>query len=180
MLIDQTYFVGNLNIPGSESDPVLETLLWFIAKHEPVFLQKVLGYSLYKVYKADASDARIVAILSGAEYTDYNGNLRMLAPLVNTTTKESPIANYVYYWYMRNKATITTGVSEAKGVSENTVSVSPRQKMISAWNEMHNWMLDFLDFMYVKNLASPQVYPEFTDINHYEAAKSLGFMNPIF
>lgn len=48
----------------------------------------------------------------------------------------SVIANYVYYYWMRDKVSMTTGIGEAKAKSENASVVSPAYKMAKAWNEM--------------------------------------------
>lgn len=51
----------------------------------------------------------------------------------------SPIANYVYFYYMRDNATQTTRNSEKLSQSANATDVSPANKQRAAWNDMV-WM----------------------------------------
>lgn len=72
---------------------------------------------------------------------------------INTTTgtnKKSLIANYVYYWYMRNNWTNTATTGEVKPQNENAVIVSPALKMVRAWNEMSSWVCDLVDYLDAK------------------------------
>jgi len=43
---------------------------------------------------------------------------------------------YVYYWYRRNAVTSFSGTGEIVNANENSVVVSPVQKMVDRWNEM--------------------------------------------
>lgn len=95
--IDASYFVGDLNIPNSGSSEIAERITWFIQKYEPIFLQKLLGYPLYKAFIAGLAvtppatpDPRLINILYGCEYTDLNGNLQKWKGLIIT---DSPIYN---------------------------------------------------------------------------------------
>lgn len=85
---------------------------------------------------------------------------------INTTTgtnKKSLIANYVYYWYMRNNWTNTATTGEGKPQNENMASVSPALKMVRAWNEMTSWVCDLVDYLNAKK----DDYTEWTDQNIY-------------
>lgn len=75
MLIDRTYFVGQLLIPNALVDdgPVAPVVDNFIAKYEPTFLRTALGYELYKAMLLAPTDQRFVNILSGCDYTDLGG-----------------------------------------------------------------------------------------------------------
>lgn len=289
--IDASYFVGELDIPNNGEAAVAERIQFFINKYEPLFLEKLLGYPLYKAFITGMSvtppatpDVRFLNILSGCEYTDYNGQvqkwkgliltdnpfyntsggfiykkpvylkagttaglvanttsatfngtggtdnwigwtpiiyrvapmvpgvdysfdpgtgiLQLLVPgdkfgdgekffvqfelrtddvpTVDYSNDESPIADFVYYWYYRSLATQSTGFGEVQASAENSVSMSPKQKMVSAWNEMSAWVKEFNKFMRCTMNTTPQTYPEWTTRNEYEALKYFGFINPIF
>lgn len=283
--IDASYFVAELDIPNSDNPAVAERISYFIEKYEPTFLQKLLGYPLYKAFITGMNvvppaspDARFLAILTGAEYTDRNGYLQrwkglvltdnpfynlsggfiykkpqylkagttpglvvgassavftnwigwtpiiyraspltpdvdysydittgevdLLAPgdkfgdgekffvqfelrtddvpVIDFSTNESCIANFVYYWYYRSLASQSTGIGEVQTNAENAINISPRHKMISAWNEMHRWVREFVEFMQATQDRSPNTYPEWTQRNRYDALKTFGFINPIF
>lgn len=281
--IDASYFIGELNIPNTGETSVAERITWFINKYEPAFLEKLMGYPLFKAFVAGMNtpspDVRFLDILYGKEYTDYRGypkrwkglvktdnpvfnlagGLAYKKPLyltagvtagfvpgVNTVTfsdwigwtpiitrvgvmkpdvdysfdittglwtllrpgdkfgnneyffvqfeqrtdgvlpvidlsaNESCIANYVYYWYRRSNVTQYSGIGEVMTKAENSDNVNPRRKIASAWNEMHEWAMEFCDFMQATQDSTPAVYPEWTQANKYDALKAFGFMNPIF
>jgi hypothetical protein len=75
---------------------------------------------------------------------------------------ESPIAQYVYYWYMRKKDTTTGGVTEAKQQVHNAIAASAAQKMVTAWNNMCRTVFHF--YLFLDENADD--YPEFDlDVN---------------
>lgn len=75
--------------------------------------------------------------------------------------KKSLIANYVYWHWMENEATNTTGTGEKVAANANAVNASPGQKMVRAWNQMVWWNWELIEFL----LSNPTDYPQFTD--HY-------------
>lgn len=180
--IDATYFVGELTVPNSDKPEVLQRLTLFISKYEPLFLQKLFGYPLYKAFSAVAppTDQRFLDILNGKEYTDFQGRLQKWKGLVIPSLTQSCIANYVYYWYRRNSATQTAGIGEVVTQAENSRNDSPRKKMSSAWNEMHTWVIQFCQFMEATQVADPTIYPEWTLADEHAALQTFAFMNPIF
>lgn len=190
-LIDTTFFVANLNITNTDDATIAETLTWFINKYEQMFLEKLFGYPLYVKYKANPTDQRFKDIIDGKEYTDINGYLNKWNGLVETikeaipssgnspaisAQKQSIITNYVYYWYLRNAATQTAGIGEVRPQGENVTTVSPRQKMISAWNEMGDKIKQLMQFLD----ANQATYPEWTSIDKNATLKYFGFINPFF
>lgn len=70
----------------------------------------------------------------------------------------SPIAKYVYYWWMRGHATVTGGTGESIQQTHNGIMVNNNAKMVRAWNAMCREVFEFYLFidMYADN------YPEFT------------------
>lgn len=180
--IDASYFVGELNIPNTDQPEVVEAVVFFINKYEPIFLQKLFGYPLFKAFSAAVppTDQRFLDILNGKEYTDFQGRLQKWKGLLIPDLKESCIANYVYCKHKRNNATQSTGIGEVVTVAENSRNASPRKKAASAWNEMHEWVKQFCAFMEATQVADPTIYPEWTLADEHHALKIFGFMNPIF
>lgn len=178
-IIDTTFFVANINIPNSGDTDIASTINWFIQKYEKQFLQKALGYPLYKAFETSPEAQRFQDILNGKEYTDWNGRLTKWDGLVievSDTQKQSPIANYVYYWYYRNNVTSTTGVGEAINTPENARTVSPWKKVAAAWNEMRNQVMILVEFIE----QNTDVYPEWDPVDKHKTYKHFGFINPIF
>jgi hypothetical protein len=161
MLINRLYFTGELNIPNSSNAAVSERLDAFIKKYEPEFLRDIMGYSLHTAYAAGVLvtpvDARWTDLQDGKEFT-VNTKLNKWTGLVDAVNYRSPIANYVYYWYMRDQATQSTAVGEVATKTENSNRVSPAIKMSSAWNEMVYQIWDMWYFL--EN--NKTVYPEWT------------------
>src|SRR3954471_2443196 len=105
-LIDKTYFVGEINIPDTDNPAVEERLNFFIAKYEEEFLKTVLGYSLWSSYTTGIAvtptpDVIWTNLRDGVEYLVSEKTYKYRG-LYNPTLKLSPIANYVYYWWMRS------------------------------------------------------------------------------
>lgn len=85
---------------------------------------------------------------------------------INTSTgtdKKSLIANYVYYWYMRNNHTQTATTGETKAANENSTIANPALKLVRAWNEMSVWICELVDYLDAKK----DNYPEWADQNTY-------------
>lgn len=144
-LIDHTFFVGELNIPNTDRPDVQERLQYFIRKYEPMFLRQALGEALYGAFSNGLEEEPISVGW---------GNLKARLVLEDGDFKYSPIAAYVYYWYMRDQATVTTGVGEAVPNTDNAQRASAMQKMVSAWNEMCYEVASLHTFLN----ASPEVY----------------------
>ena len=189
MLINRTYFVGEINIPNVDKAPVSELLDLYIQKYEIEYLVQVLGEALYKDFVTGARvkpmPVKWERLLYGHEYTKDNvlhrwdgliitGKRDSLTLEDDSITKteydesvdspKSPIAHYVYYWFMRQQFTATSGIGEVTPQGENSTPSGPGFKMAHAWNQMINytWSLyAFLDHFpddYSSWYASPTVY----------------------
>lgn len=85
---------------------------------------------------------------------------------INTSTgtdKKSLIANYVYYWYIRNNHTQTASTGEIKAANENSTIANPALKMARAWNEMSAWICELVDYLDAKK----DDYTEWADHDVY-------------
>lgn len=107
-LIDSTYFIGERELGNlfnnsgrvlGEAGSKTETELnWFIAKYQKDYLEQMFG-------------------------EDLAANLpeELKALVIDDTNKLSPIADYVYYFIKRSKASSTTAMGEKKLNAPNTV-----------------------------------------------------------
>lgn len=163
-LIDITYFEdADLVIPGLDAEWNTDELTELISKYEPEYLKAILGYACWKAFDAGltASTARWVALRDGDEYTDASGVLRKWDGFKNDELK-SPIANYVYYYWLRKNGTTTTVSGEKESKTEKSVNVSSVHKQVRAWNEMVRMNGRLVDFLQNKKDESGElVYPEF-------------------
>lgn len=120
-LIDSTYFVGEISLPvGKYSDLEL-----FISRLEKQFLRKALGYELAQLV-VENTDPLVADLIAGSG--QWEG--------LTNTGKESVIAYYVYYYYLRSKVTFTTSTGEKKPDNENSTDATPAFKVMRAWDLM--------------------------------------------
>lgn len=159
-IIDVTYFEGgDNNIAQLSQLAVQEKLGIYISKYEPVYLDNVLGYSLYKAFAAglleDPIDPKWIALRDGAEYTDRSGQLTKWTGF--TDKSDSPIASYVYYQYVRSEGKYLTGTGAVVPNNENAQHVSPIELQAQAFNAMTYKNRELADFI----MANPGDYGNF-------------------
>lgn len=168
-LIDKTYFEdADLLVPGLEKETQENKLNELITKYEPEYLQDILGYSFYKTFKTavEAGEAGLAQrwkdLRDGADYTDAGGVLRKWEGFANAETMRSPIANYVYYRWLRYNVPTTTVSGEKTSKAPKSVSNSSVGKQTAAWNEMVRMNRVLFDFLLNKKDDNGDlVYPEF-------------------
>lgn len=151
---DETYYRGDLNIPGTD-EATKQRLKWFIENYEKELLLDLFGYGMYKLYsdEANIAEQRWVDLTTGVEYTCYSkgykwGGIGRL------------LACYVYYHYMRDQSSKSTPVGEVKGKVENSNSASVNHKMIRAWNEMSESIVQMFYYLNAKKEVYPELYTE--------------------
>lgn len=190
MLIDRTYFVGELNIPNTDQLAVSSLTDLFIEKYEERFLKTALGYSLYKAFKAGLQEMTIaqkwIDLRDGVEYVSLSGKTIFYRGLISQPSilvpppsapsdKQSPIANYVYYWFIINSHTQTSSMGEKKSQTENAVSISPNNKLVRAWNEMHQWVGELICFLNTKS----STYSEWDSTDQWFALRMFRQINEL-
>lgn len=169
-LIDDTYFIGEITIAQLSEQSVADNLQIFIDKYEPLFLQEALGYGFAKLMLDNPTEQRFVDLISGSEYT-YNNVLRMWYGLANTDKMYCPIAQYIFYKYVRSQFEQQVGIGTMIPKAENATVVAPTYTLIKAWNDM----VGYLHNMHCYLKSNEDIYPEykaneakcFETINHY-------------
>lgn len=140
MIIDYTFFQsGELRIsglplpevtPGPTNNAVLYDLSAYIARYEDEYLELALGemYNPFCEYlrSGESGDDR---------WDNLKGKLAIELKDSGFTLKRSPIANYVYFHYLRDHQSDATATGVKKDTDEGTL-VSPELKMVRAWNDM--------------------------------------------
>ena len=134
MLIDVTYFqsgslyISGISLPEMSPTPtniaVTGDIEGYIQEYETEYLIQALGYDIYKEFSEYLSSEK-----------DEGRWEELKNRLVPDRTKVSPIANYVYYHYLRNHQSDAT-VSGVKKDSDEGDLVSAERKMCDAWNRM--------------------------------------------
>ena len=165
--IDTTYFYQELSIAQISQPEVAASLTAIIDFRENELLTRLMGYELKKAYDTGilANSQIFKDIRDGKEYTDSSGRLTKWVGLAFTvgTSKKSLIANYVYYWYMRDNYTFTTGGSEKKSPAVDSVSIDA--KLVRAWNEMVAWNFALHNFL----IDNADIYPEYENAIYEES-----------
>lgn len=131
MLIDYTFFQDGLLMvegamalvaPSPTSNAIVSRIDWFIQRYEDEYLCKLLGEKLYNDF------------LSDGEVSEKWVEFKKRLVKDDSAAKVSPIANYVYFFMVRDNQSFATINGVKKDGDENLVS--PRQKMVDAWNDM--------------------------------------------
>lgn len=164
MLVNASFFTGDITIANTDDNRVIERLSYFIEQEEEKCLSAILGYRLYKLLSSETS-TRIQELIDGADYTDYYGNLQRWKGIVHgTVANQSLVADYIYTIYQADAATQTTGVSTATSLTDGGLSVSPADKILNAWNKFSNETHSLISFLWNKNNkpSVTPVYPEWT------------------
>ena len=161
ILIDRTYFVDDLSLPGLTVSECSEnvgmrgrieeltvgglSLNRFIQKYQSEYLNKILGKEL------------ATAFIQGLSEQNPDGIwINLKNQLVDGELKRSPLANYVYFYIMRYGLTFTTPSGEKKGKSDYAIDVSTHKPEF-AWNRMVDMNIEFLEW-YAENRASYDGY----------------------
>jgi len=149
-LIDSTYFTGELSLPAIKensgktgSDAVLENiknkgLSAFIEKYERRFLESLFGENMTTEF------------YSGLNLSDDDPEKEKWTVLKNKLctklelSKVSPIANYVYLFYLLNLRDDTTQTGIKRSKASFADNVSDTRKLVRAWNEMVEMIKRFL------------------------------------
>jgi hypothetical protein len=106
-------FTGEIMIVGLENpnSGACELLCEMIAKYEPIYLTKLLGYEFYtemvKQVDLDPDNViqELVDLIDGVDFT-YDGELHHWEGFRHHT------AEYIYYWYMRTDKPSTTAYGQ--------------------------------------------------------------------
>lgn len=138
-LINDTYFKKRLTaIPSLNQPPISTKLNNYLDIYEDEYLVNVLGQQLSDEFAAGLEesvvDPKWTALRDGAEFT-YN-NVKYNWKGFLRTTKESPIANYIMWYIVRDGNDDLTGVGVMKSTSENSEVQSPINRMVNIWNQM--------------------------------------------
>lgn len=178
-LINSSYFIGEKDIPNTTYAEVADMISNLILVYEEKYLETFMGYELYKKFKDGIAEVtpevKWTKIKNGTEFTGQDGQLKKWKGLVDTTTYESPIAYYCYWYYLKRNATQSASMGEVRTDNANSTPASPRYKMANALNKMVELNKVLHDFL-VSNYSD---YPEYATRPSTTATRSmLTFKNP--
>lgn len=162
-IISSSYFIGDNNIPNTSYDDVKSIVDNLIAVYEDKYLERMIGYELLVKVKEANSDVpplepeqKFKDLLNGVEFIGLDGIKKKWLGFKNTETFESPIADFVFWFYLKRNATQTTGVGEATASMQNAMNASSKQKMVDAHNRMVDKNKILHELLTVKYLDYPE------------------------
>lgn len=169
-IIDPSYFTGKINLPQTGNTAGNERVQQFIDRYEPEFLKQALGYSLWKAFTGGIEgsgtiDQKWLNLLYGAEFTigtrvhRWNGFAQEGSGIV--IAPETPIAQYVYYQFLRDIASSITLVGNAASKTDNAERVNSLSKMCDAWNDM----VDMTQLLAAFLTVNATDYPDFQGVD---------------
>lgn len=164
--IDNTYFYGEVSIAQLSQPAVAASLQQILDFREQQLLSALMGYNLYTDFMAGivavTPDPLWIAIRDGKEYTYFGTKVKWPGlKFTLGTSKKSLIANYVYYWYIRDNHSFTTGGGEKK--TDIAINVMPNLKLVRAWNEMVGWNNGLKMFLNYSGNYTAYALDPFTD-----------------
>lgn len=93
-LIDKSYFFGDITVAQKSDPAVTADLQWFIDEYEPKLMLSLLGYELYRDFKAGLQEDPIpqkwLDLLYGKEYTNSTGKLTKWEGLLQVADTLNP------------------------------------------------------------------------------------------
>lgn len=134
MFIDETYFTGAINLPGSVLDGTYSIITQYIEAHEKEVLIDLLGYTLYKelMENEDATSGKWYDFINGAEYTVSGYTVKWNG--LKNSDKISLLSYITYFHFVRDNVTSTSVIGEVLNTGENATRITPADKLVWAWN----------------------------------------------
>jgi hypothetical protein len=153
MIVKPSDFQGGISIGQVGQPDVAAHVQWYIDKYEPLYLRGLLGNEL--------------AQLLESEYAKEQPEQKWI-DLANEAKKSCAL--YVYYMYLKGNVTTNDGVGEVLNKSENAVNMPVVDKMVTTWNEMVKYNLEF------RAWVDKGIYPEYAmnDVFIYRTTNAFG------
>lgn len=101
--------------PTESAQKIINGINSYIAIYEPRFLRKLIGPNAEKILSE-------------------NADLRDM--LVNSNGGYSIVAAYIYFFYMRDNATMNTMAGEKVKVADHSIQTTANNRLATLWNEM--------------------------------------------
>lgn len=141
-LIDITYFESGLRlIPNLDKVIVSEALETAIDTYQDKFMKEQFGYEFQKLMLANQNVEMYKNILDGVEWTDDNNDLQKWEGI------KEPLADYVYFYYIKEQSIKLQGVGYTVGTIENGTIVAPQTIPIAVYNRFVGKMDELYDYL---------------------------------
>lgn len=118
-IVQPSDFEGKFTLANTTEQYIMDLIQLCIDEREPEMLTKLLGAELY----ADLLAGLAVTPTPDTKWTTLRDKVF------------KSIKAYVYWFYMRENATSTTGNGETNAKTANADQTTPIDKMVDRWNE---------------------------------------------
>lgn len=179
-LIDISYFIGERDVPNTTYEDVSGLLNHIIVQRQREYLVGVMGYDMYLLFEAGLAvvdpvpvDPIWLFLRDGGTFENYAGVDTYFGGIANNTTKESPLADYVYYWWLRQTQTHNSGVGVVQAKVENANVVTATNIQAEVWNRMARANRVLREALTV----SVDIYPAY--VGHMGSRVQMDFITPI-
>jgi len=141
ILIDETYFVGELSLPnirtsGAGVSVGVDLALQTVGENDlDVFVDKYVIDYLVRLFGREFTQTFLDEIAATTPDPIWL-NVRKQLLIKYGPYNYSPLANYVYFHLTRNAVTKTTQAGEADPKFEYAENASVSDNLITAWNDM--------------------------------------------
>ncbi len=129
---------GNNGIPSEVYSSDAIALENAIAKYEKQFLAYLLGKELAKEFLTTIDDVKWDALK---------------ALLYDSEALESPIANYIYFWYLHDHSASYNGETFKQAKPDSSVTIQVVQKQVQVWGEMKETVQEIMDWIVADTTA---------------------------
>ena len=130
--IDISYFTDFRNIANLNDEDIRDILGEKIDRLEPEFFTKIFGYEFQSIMLADDNNPIYEPILNGVEFRNADDKL------VKWEGINESIANYVYFYFYKERTPLTGGVAFANGKVENMSVANNQTRPIYSFNKIYD------------------------------------------
>ena len=177
MLVDYTFFQGgildiegavlNIHTPSETNKAIVDSLQGFVMQYESEYLGKLLGEKLYEEFSSYIANE---GKTKEKRWDDLIARLVVRYSDGDSEVSKSPIANYIYFHYLRHNHAQAT-ITGVKAAEDDGRLVSPERKMIFAWNDMVRMNIRLVRWLKSNKADYPDIA---TDFELLETINSLG------
>lgn len=131
--INSTYFESGMRfIPNLDQIEILSSLNSSIDLYEPQFFIEMFGYEFQKEMIENPTETKYNLILAGGEWIDSLGYTQNWEGINNS------IADYVYFYFIKENIVKLSGNGYMFGTNENSNIIQPITTPLKVWNRMTN------------------------------------------
>lgn len=145
-----SYFQGENQIANTDQVPVQENLQLFIDEYESEYLQILLGPVLAAQFIAGITPVPVDPPTDPVTYVPIEQKWLDLMDqiwVIKGTSKVSPVANFIYFYFVRRATYYNSGTGLQVPTAENAMLVDSKIECARAWNKMNKLSFNVYKFL---------------------------------